>query len=62
MKTIKDYLEQLQEPYRTQALNNTKEEDLNTIVTNTRKALYFAFTWQTSPEGYDYWNNLHESL
>jgi hypothetical protein len=44
----------LQEPYRSQAIRNTKDELLDTIRISLGTALN-GFNWQGSPEGYEYW-------
>ena len=54
-KTVKDYLEQLKEPYKTKALNNTGALNKNRKVDSMNEALMSAFWWQGSPEGYKYW-------
>ena len=64
IKTIKQWLEELPEPYRTQALENYQdffyqdEEPINYI----SDAINWAFRWESSKEGYDYWFNFWEKL
>lgn len=55
MKTIEHYLNNLSNPYREQALNNTGEKNLKRKVSSLNEALMSAFPWQGSPEGYRYW-------
>lgn len=56
-KVIKDWLMEMNEPYRSQALKNTKNE--STIKHDTfHSALQSAFIWSNSPEGYDYWKRI----
>lgn len=60
MKTIKEWFEELEEPYRSQALfNHIKEHGGETdIVKNLEDALYSGFSWNDSPEGHNYWSEL----
>ncbi len=58
MKTILEHLEELPEPYRSQAIINA----LNKEVENQQDALWVAFTWHKTPEGYDYWKTFYNSL
>jgi len=62
MKTIKDYLNELQEPYRTQALNNLDKGYEDRKVKNILIALTLAFVWDESPEKHKYWNDLYKNL
>lgn len=64
MKTIKEWLETLPEPYREQALNNSKEMNitLNSKVERLTSAISFSFIWSNSPEGFDYWWDLIKEL
>lgn len=55
-KTIKEWLEGLPEPYRTQALKNTKDVMLGSQSTSSYYALKRAFRWADSPEGFDHWD------
>ena len=59
MKTNKDWFETLEEPYRTQALENTirifNEESLS-------DSLLRSFNWKNSPERHHYWETLHNKL
>lgn len=56
MKTIRQWLEELPEPYRTQALENIRvKEVLGLPELSFEVALRSAFTWDATPQGYDYW-------
>lgn len=55
-KTIKEWLEELPEPYRTQALKNTKKLDY--VTGSLERALNCAFDWDSSKEGYNYWGRI----
>lgn len=58
MKTIKQHLETLKEPYKTRAINNTSNNNLKLKRISTSLAIYDAFTWSNTPEGSDYWRSL----
>lgn len=65
MKTIKEWLETLPEPYRAQALKNIAEHpfddktDLTTPVESLAEAID-SFEWFATEEGHDYWEELYE--
>jgi len=67
-KPIKELLEQLPEPYRTQALNNLHPMYQpgvfkgKNILTSPREAIKVAFIWGAAPEGWGYWDKLFNSL
>ena len=54
------WLDQLEEPYRTQAINNTRDKQLRKNCSSMGHALGGSFTWNESPEGLNYWCDLHE--
>lgn len=58
MKTIKQWLEELPEPYRTQALENYE----NNKVQSLSFALINAFEWYDTPEGIEYWADLNKKI
>lgn len=60
MKTQKEYLELLEEPYRTKALEQMKYP--LAICSSISDALMGAFIWKDSYEGADYWEELHDKL
>jgi hypothetical protein len=62
MKTVKEYLQELPEPARSQALANMWWEDADSIYPNIKIALYQAFNWSKSPQGYQYWKKVHDSI
>jgi len=59
MKTIKQWLETLEEPYKTEALNNSYSSNEAIEVMSLSEALKWAFTWSVTNEGHYYWCNLH---
>ena len=59
--TISEWIEVMQEPYKTQAKNNfafEDGEDYQYIST----AVLHAFNWNVTPEGFGYWNSYYETL
>lgn len=64
MKTTKQWLESLPEPYRSEALNNADPRVLVKESTDSllSEALISSFTWSTSSQGFNYWKKLHYSL
>ena len=57
-KTILEWLNQLPEPYKSQAIENTKNDDPfsgNEIVDSLWKAIDGGFLWSSTPQGSDYW-------
>lgn len=62
MKTIREHLQELPEPARSRALVNMWWEDAENTYREQKKALYNAFNWSTSPEGYKYWNQVYQQL
>ena len=55
-KTIKQWLEELPEPYRSQALENMSE---NSEVESLCIAIMKAFDWDESPQGSKYWLSVY---
>ncbi len=58
MKTIKECLEELPEPYKTQAINNTNNITLKSIKGSLKNALYSCFRWKETNEGWEYWEKV----
>jgi len=54
------WLEQLPEPYRSEALAN--QTDFETEVHSMWAAVDFAFAWDGTPQGEDYWSELNDGL
>jgi len=61
-KTVKEWLETLDEPYRSQALENGNIQYASITEDNVYEALWGAFNWGESPQGYEYWNRFHDTL
>lgn len=57
MKTIREWLEELPEPYRSEALKNADKDKLDAMEDLLSHAIAEAFDWEDSPQGFDYWNN-----
>lgn len=60
MKTTKEWLELLNEPYRSQALKNMNPDVKNAKVINMSAALLTAFPWNHTEEGFKYWKDLFD--
>ena len=61
-KSIRAWLETLDEPYRSQSLKNMDLEDADKIHHSVSDAISDAFYWDDSPEGNDYWTKFFEKL
>ncbi len=42
--------------------NQVKDKNFDTIVKSQSQALIEGFTWNESPEDFDYWNNIYDDL
>jgi len=62
MKTIKEWLTELDEPYRTQALNNLYDDNGDYYVDDISLAVSAAFVWSRNEQGVDYWADLAVKL
>lgn len=62
MKTVKQWLEELPEPIRTQAFENNRLQDrvysLEVKVPSLSSAILLAFKWHGTDEGHHYWDNI----
>jgi len=58
--TVKGWLELLEEPYRRQALKNAEYRNYSDTPINNMADAINTFAWDNTPEGWDYWNTLHE--
>lgn len=62
MKTIREWLNELDEPYRTHALANIKPRELQMKTKSIKDALSFAFVWADTEwkgQGRDYWKKVY---
>lgn len=56
VKTTKEWLSELPEPARSQALENAQAVTINTLHASLWSALLGAFSWVYSPQGHSYWS------
>lgn len=66
MKTNKEWLDQLPQPQRHQAINNVINQGLITMLEYNNSSLSIAlissFDWKETDESFDYWNSLHDKI
>lgn len=63
MKTVKQYLKGLQNPeVKSRALKNLDNEKAADNVHSLEHAIYWAFGWHLSPEGFNYWKAIHHNI
>ena len=65
MKTIREHLENLPEPHRSQALANLQRQDpesASALYLIESEAVNMAFWWVDTPEGAEYWRDLYNQL
>lgn len=58
MKKVKDWLNELPEPRRSQALKNMDKVNGEIETDSVKEALFIAFSWALSPEGFEYWDSI----
>lgn len=62
-KTIEEWLEELHEPYRKEAIENRKNVPLIFEETSALStAILFAFDWGRTPQGDSYWGDLYDQF
>lgn len=61
-KTVKEWFEELEEPYKTQAFDNTEADMLECVAEALSDALFGAFSWECSNEGAEYWDEYVDNL
>lgn len=62
-KTIKKWFQKgLTSKVSKKAIDNTPPIALNTKCPSLRKALFNAFQWEQSPEGFEFWKNIFDTL
>ena len=59
-ETVKEWLETLPEPYRSQAIKNNNYSGNNRQVRALADAIDSAFDWDITDEGQDYWEEVYE--
>ncbi len=68
MRTIREWLQELEEPHRSKAIKNTlnlnenPDEVFKCVEDSLVESLYSAFIWSGSVEGLEYWVDLKNSL
>ena len=67
-KTIREWYEELPEPYRTKALANCEKQSpeghevLDSPSRSKSTAIATGFLWQDTPEHEDYWKEVYDTL
>lgn len=61
-KKIKDWYKHLKQPIKNQAITNLNTSCKNIKVNSLSDAIMLGFDWNSSKEGYEYWDNIWESL
>jgi hypothetical protein len=67
MKTTLNHLKDLREEHAVKAIANLHAQDTDGEIASTgfvslHTALFNAFNWVSSPEGYDFWDGIYESI
>jgi hypothetical protein len=57
-----EFFSQLKEPERSQAIENFDEGTSNKTPSCLANAVFFCINWTDSPQGWDYWDKIHESI
>lgn len=57
---VKEWLNLLEEPYRTLALANMREIDSESTKEQMSHAINIAFTWDDTPQGHHFWQTIHD--
>ena len=61
-KTVYEWLKELPEPQRTEAVQQTKLANAEELAESLPEALAGAFDWDRSPQGFTYWELFHHHL
>src|SRR5690606_36046021 len=61
-KTIREWLDDLHEPVRTQAIVNTPMANLKKTMPSLERALICGFLWGDTPQGHGYWKEIHAKI
>lgn len=62
MKTIRNWLDQLKEPERTEALSNMCPSGMTEKEDCLGDALFAAFTWGNTTQGNEYWSEIQRAI
>jgi len=62
MKTNAEWYSELPEPYRLKAYNNAERVDALGKQASSLSSALFAFPWESTPEGLDYWRDVLDML
>ena len=62
LKTRIKWLNDLSEPYRSQAIENNGSKSRNQMTSSLKDALLSGFIWAESPQGHSYWESLFITL
>lgn len=57
---VKEWLNLLEEPYRTLALANMREIESESTREQMSHAINIAFTWDDTPQGHQFWQTIHD--
>lgn len=58
-KTIIEWYDHLREPWRSRARENVLPKQAHKKVNDLSEALFYGFIWSKTPEGQNYWANIH---
>lgn len=64
-KTIRLWLESLEEPYKTQVLENiasSRPQSLDDTASSISSAINLSMDWSRTPQGHEYWQTIHDYL
>jgi hypothetical protein len=61
-KTIQEWFESTEQPYRDQLLTNLISGVKNIKVRNLKSALDGGFTWKETEEGFNYWSDYNKAI
>ncbi len=61
-KTVREWLSELEQPYRLEAIRQLKEKDAQGTASSLSRALQVAFPWSTSRKGSHYWHAVYTKI
>lgn len=62
LKTRKEWFETLEDPYKTELIQNSSPLKLKQKVVSLEIAVIMAFVWGDSPQKHKYWENFYNSI